>query len=82
LGVALGSRRRWPKLLAGAGAVAYARTPVRRAWRRLDRSAERAVALVVVPALMAWIDSAKLAGYASGLADRRGGRAGPSRDGQ
>jgi Glycosyl transferase family 2 len=77
LGVALGSGRRWPKLLAAAGAVAYARTPVRRAWRRLDRPAERAAALVVVPALMAWIDSAKLAGYAIGLADRRDGRVRP-----
>jgi glycosyltransferase involved in cell wall biosynthesis len=67
---ALRSRRTWPKLAAAAGAVAYARTPVRRARRRLDDARERALATVVVPALMAWIDSAKMAGYAAGLADR------------
>jgi len=27
-----------------------------------------------VPALMAWIDTAKMAGYAAGLADRARGR--------
>jgi hypothetical protein len=67
---ALRSRRTWPKLAAAAGAVAYARTPVRRARLRLDDPRERALATVVVPALMAWIDSAKMAGYAAGLADR------------
>jgi glycosyltransferase involved in cell wall biosynthesis len=67
---ALASRRRWPKLLAAAGAVTYARTPVRRAWRRLPDARERAFAAVFVPALMAWTDTAKMAGYAVGLADR------------
>ncbi len=36
---ALASRRRWPKVLAAAGAVAYAREPVRRAWRRMPDAA-------------------------------------------
>ena len=31
---------------------------------------ERMAAAVVVPAMMGWIDSAKMAGYAVGLADR------------
>ena len=67
---ALASRRRWPKVLAAAGAVAYAREPVRRAWRRMPDPRERIAATVVVPALMGWIDTAKMAGYAAGLADR------------
>jgi hypothetical protein len=72
---ALASKRRWPKVIATAGAVAYAREPVRRAWRRLPDARQRVAAAVVVPALMGWIDSAKMAGYAAGLADRgRGGR--------
>jgi glycosyltransferase involved in cell wall biosynthesis len=83
LTVALASRRTWPKLLAAAGGVAYAREPVRRAWHRLGDPGERALAFAVVPALMAWIDTAKIAGYAAGLLDRsRGGepRAGEGTD--
>jgi len=68
--VALASDRAWPKLLAAAGAVAYARTPVRRAWTRLDVPAERAAATAAVPALLALTDVAKMAGYATGLARR------------
>lgn len=64
------SRGRLPKLAAAAGAVAYARTPLRRAWARLDAPAPRVAATAIVPALMAWIDAAKMAGYAAGLADR------------
>jgi glycosyltransferase involved in cell wall biosynthesis len=67
---ALASRRRWPKALAAAGAVAYAREPVRRAWRRMPDPRVRAAAAIVVPALMGWIDTAKMAGYAIGLVDR------------
>jgi glycosyltransferase involved in cell wall biosynthesis len=70
LAVALASRRTWPKALAAAGAVAYARGPVRRARRRSTDARERASATAVVPALMAWIDSAKMAGYAAGLVER------------
>jgi hypothetical protein len=74
LAAALASRRAWPKALAAAGAVAYARGPVRRASRRLHDVRARTSAVVVVPALMAWIDSAKMAGYAAGLLERLRGR--------
>jgi glycosyltransferase involved in cell wall biosynthesis len=70
LAAAAGSRRTWPKLVALAGGVSYARTPVRRAWGRVDDPADRVAAVFVVPALMAWLDTAKMAGYAAGLADR------------
>ena len=68
--LAIRSRARLPKALAAAGALAYARTPLRRAWTRLERPADRAAATALVPALMAWIDTAKMAGYVTGLADR------------
>jgi glycosyltransferase involved in cell wall biosynthesis len=61
------TRGRARKLATVLGAVAYAREPVRRAVRRLDGSGERAVALAAVPALMAFVDAAKMAGYAAGL---------------
>ena len=67
---ALASGRTWPRVLAAAGAIAYARTPVRRAWARARTPRERALATVAVPALMAFTDAAKMAGYAVGLADR------------
>ena len=67
---ALTSRRRLPRVAGAAGAVAYARGPVTRAWRRMNDPRERALATVVVPGLMAWIDTAKMAGYAAGLVDR------------
>ena len=67
---ALASERRFPKLLAGAGAAAYARGPVRRAWRRFPDPADRAAATLAVPALMAFIDAAKMAGYSAGLIRR------------
>jgi hypothetical protein len=70
LTTALGSRRTWPKVLAAAGAAVYACRPVLRAWRRMPDARERAAATVVVPALMGWIDTAKMAGYAVGLVDR------------
>jgi glycosyltransferase involved in cell wall biosynthesis len=74
---ALASRRTWPKLLAVGGAVAYARTPVRRAHARLATSRDRAIATVLVPALLAFTDAAKMCGYALGLADRLTGRVHP-----
>jgi glycosyltransferase involved in cell wall biosynthesis len=67
---ALGSNKRWAKVAAAAGAVAYARGPVRRAWRRMPDPRERAGAAIVVPAMMGLIDTAKMAGYAAGLVDR------------
>ncbi len=73
LAVAAASQRRWPKVLAAGAAAAYASGPVRRAWRRLPDTAQRAAATIVVPAMMGWIDTAKIAGYAAGLADRAKG---------
>jgi glycosyltransferase involved in cell wall biosynthesis len=70
LAAALTGRRPLLKLAAAAGGVAYARGPVRRAWARVADPAERLAATIVVPGLMAWIDAAKMAGYASGLIDR------------
>jgi glycosyltransferase involved in cell wall biosynthesis len=67
---AVASRRGWPKLFAACGAFAYARRPVARGWVRARTPSERIAATVAVPALMAWIDTAKMAGYAVGLADR------------
>ena len=75
LGAALTSGRTWPRVLAAGGALAYARTPVRRGWAR---ARERAVATVAVPALMAFTDVAKMAGYAAGLADRVTGAGRPA----
>jgi glycosyltransferase involved in cell wall biosynthesis len=68
--VAAASRRTWPKIVTAAAASAYARDPVRRAWRRIPDPADRAIATVAVPALMVWIDAAKMAGYAAGRIDR------------
>jgi GNAT superfamily N-acetyltransferase len=70
LGAAIASRRPWPRVLAVCGAVAYARRPVARGWVRARTPVERVAATFVVPALMAGIDAAKIAGYAAGLADR------------
>lgn len=55
--------------LAGAGA--YAARPLRRGNSRFEDPAERVRAMLVVPALMAVIDSAKMAGYLAGLRRRR-----------
>ncbi|HXF56888.1 MAG TPA: glycosyltransferase [Actinomycetota bacterium] len=77
LAAALVARRPLPlALLAGAGA-AYAARRVRRALRRTTRPLERAAAVVGVPALMAIVDAAKMAGYLSGLLERA--RRGPVR---
>lgn len=73
LAAALVSRRTWPKLAAAAGAVAYARDPIRRGWARARDGRERALATIAVPALMGFTDVAKIAGYATGLAGRSAG---------
>jgi glycosyltransferase involved in cell wall biosynthesis len=70
LAAALVSRRPWPKLLAACGAVAYARGPVAWGWVRSRTPGTRVAATIAVPALMAWIDAAKMAGYIRGLVDR------------
>jgi glycosyltransferase involved in cell wall biosynthesis len=74
---ALASRRRWPKLLAAGGAVAYARTPIARARARLTDRRDLALTTIVVPALLAFTDVAKMWGYALGLVDRLSGRVRP-----
>lgn len=62
------------KVVSVAGAGAYAAAPLRRAMSRFGDPAERARATVAVPALMAFVDVAKMAGYLAGLgAARRGG---------
>jgi cellulose synthase/poly-beta-1,6-N-acetylglucosamine synthase-like glycosyltransferase len=69
--VALATRSR-PLLAASAlGGVLYVRRPLTRAWRQFEaRPTERIAAMAAVPAAMVLIDSAKLAGYASGHALR------------
>jgi glycosyltransferase involved in cell wall biosynthesis len=64
---ALGTRGAVRKLTALAGGVAYAGRPLRRASARFDTTGERAAALAAVPALMAFVDLAKMAGYLAGL---------------
>lgn len=80
LSLAIASGRTWARVLALVGGVAYARTPIVRSWRRLTTPRDRILATAVVPALLGFIDVAKLVGYASGLVDRfrgvpTGGRA-------
>jgi glycosyltransferase involved in cell wall biosynthesis len=70
----LGSKGTWRKAAAVAGAGAYVAGPLRRAMRAFDRPADRARAVAAIPALMALVDAAKMAGYAAGLRVRRRGR--------
>jgi glycosyltransferase involved in cell wall biosynthesis len=56
------------RMLALIGAIAYAARPVQRSLHRVSGSpGRRLIAIVAVPALMAWIDVAKMAGYLAGL---------------
>lgn len=67
--LAWGLARRNPWVLGGlaAGAAVWAGRRVRRAFGLLDHPVEKAASLAAVPALMAVIDVAKMAGYVSGL---------------
>jgi glycosyltransferase involved in cell wall biosynthesis len=67
---AVATRRAWPKALVVMGALAYARTPVRRAMRRARSPRDRALSVLAVPALLAFTDAAKMSGYVVGLMDR------------
>jgi glycosyltransferase involved in cell wall biosynthesis len=67
--LALVVRRWWLIVPAAAGAVAYARTPLRRIWRRSTPDA-RPIGVLGVPPMMAFIDVAKMAGYVRGLVRR------------
>jgi hypothetical protein len=69
-GLAAATRSRLLLAVAVLGGIAYARTPLRRAWRRNPGAAARAVAGAGVPVTMAFIDAAKMWGYARGLARR------------
>ncbi|HEX2069924.1 MAG TPA: glycosyltransferase [Actinomycetota bacterium] len=64
-------RRRWPALVTAAGALAYSSRRLRRALHLLPDPIDRAKAVIAVPALLGFIDAAKMAGYASGLRERR-----------
>jgi glycosyltransferase involved in cell wall biosynthesis len=69
---ALISRRPWLLGLAALGGAAYARRPVARTWRRIPAgSPDQWKAMVAVPALMAFVDAAKMWGYLRGLGSRR-----------
>ncbi|MFB3738658.1 MAG: glycosyltransferase [Candidatus Velamenicoccus archaeovorus] len=68
---AWGSRRRLPRLVTLAGGAAYAAAPARRVLRRFDDPVERLWALAAIPALLAFVDAAKVAGYLAGLAAAR-----------
>jgi len=71
-GLAVVTRNRWLAGLTVAGGIAYAARPIRRAWRRIrPGSPERLGAIVGVPAMMAFIDAAKMWGYLRGLASRK-----------
>ena len=67
------SRSRLLKLATLVGAGVYAARPLRRAITRLQARPDRAKAIVAVPALSAFTDVAKMAGYLSGLRSARGG---------
>ncbi len=68
---AWGSRGAVRKILAVAGGAAYAAGPVRRAMSRMRQPGDRLLAAAAVPALMAFVDVAKMAGYVTGLLARR-----------
>ena len=65
------SDRRLPRLVAAAAGTAYAYRPIFRTLRRVPGVPEKAAAALAVPALMAFTDAAKMAGYLAGLPRRR-----------
>jgi glycosyltransferase involved in cell wall biosynthesis len=69
----LASRRRRPTALAIVCGAAYAARPISRAARASRTYRERAAAVLAVPAIMAFLDMAKMAGYLAGAVRRRGG---------
>jgi glycosyltransferase involved in cell wall biosynthesis len=68
--LAWGSKGRVRKLATLAGAAAYAARPLGRAAVAFDDPAHRAAAFAAVPALMAFTDVAKMAGYLAGTGRR------------
>jgi glycosyltransferase involved in cell wall biosynthesis len=65
------SRGAGRKLATLAGGIAYVAKPVARGLSRFDDGPDKAKAAVAVPALMALVDTAKMAGYVAGLVARR-----------
>jgi glycosyltransferase involved in cell wall biosynthesis len=65
------SRSKLLKLATVAAGATYAAEPVRRAVRHFENPAQRARAVAAVPALMAFVDTAKMSGYVAGLLHRR-----------
>jgi glycosyltransferase involved in cell wall biosynthesis len=64
-------RRRLPAVVALLAGAAYACRPTARAVSRAKGPVDRAAAAAAVPALMAFLDLAKMAGYVAGLPRRR-----------
>lgn len=77
LAAVLRSRRTVLILLALAGGVFHARKPVIRAWGWVSTNRERVLVAASIPALMGFMDLAKMTGYLAGLLDLSRGRAGP-----
>jgi hypothetical protein len=71
---ALSTRGAIRKLIALGAAAAYVGGPLRRARARLRDPDERTRAFAAIPALMAFIDAAKMAGWLAGASRRRDGR--------
>jgi glycosyltransferase involved in cell wall biosynthesis len=69
-GVAI-RKRGWLLALAATAGAGYAAKPIRRATRLLPPGPERIAAGAAVPAMMAFTDIAKMAGYVRGLLERR-----------
>ncbi len=73
------SRGALRKLATLVGAGAYSARPLRRAFRSFEHPLDRAKALAAVPALMAYVDAAKMAGYLAGVWAGRSERAATDR---
>ena len=67
---AAATRKRWLIGLIAAGGALHAARPIRRAWKRLPGQRPRAAAVAAVPAMMAFIDAAKMWGYLRGQSRR------------
>ena len=68
---AWGSKGAVRKLLALAGAGAYAAKPIRRAMSRFTEPKDKLKAAAVIPALMGIVDLAKMTGYVAGMTRRK-----------
>jgi glycosyltransferase involved in cell wall biosynthesis len=78
IAVAVASRRRWLLASLAAAAAGFAAPRVRRAFRSLSSPRDRALAASLIPALMGFMDAAKMAGYLAGLLERSGRLCRPS----